>query len=68
MWMQFKPVAIIQKHDCSFKIHQHAKRYSLPSILRIIKSRLEEMDRALHEWGRKGIHVGYWWENRKERV
>jgi hypothetical protein len=20
-----------------------------------------------HEWGRRGMHVGYWWENQKER-
>jgi hypothetical protein len=19
-----------------------------------------------HEWGRRGIHVGYWWESQKE--
>jgi hypothetical protein len=20
-----------------------------------------------HEWGRRGIHIGYWWESQKER-
>jgi hypothetical protein len=20
----------------------------------------------LHEWGRKGMHIGYWWESQKE--
>jgi hypothetical protein len=20
-----------------------------------------------HEWGRQGMHVGYWWESQKER-
>jgi hypothetical protein len=20
-----------------------------------------------HEWGRRGIHIGYWWEIQKER-
>jgi hypothetical protein len=20
-----------------------------------------------HEWGRGGMHIGYWWENQKER-
>jgi hypothetical protein len=20
-----------------------------------------------HEWGRKGMHIGYWWECQKER-
>jgi hypothetical protein len=19
------------------------------------------------EWGRRGVHIGYWWESRKER-
>jgi hypothetical protein len=19
-----------------------------------------------HEWGRRGIHIGYWWESQKE--
>jgi hypothetical protein len=21
-----------------------------------------------HEWGRRGMHIGYWWENQKERA
>jgi hypothetical protein len=21
----------------------------------------------LHEWGRRGTHIDYWWENQKER-
>jgi hypothetical protein len=20
-----------------------------------------------HEWGRRGMHIGYWWERQKER-
>jgi hypothetical protein len=20
-----------------------------------------------HEWGRQGMHIGYWWESQKER-
>jgi hypothetical protein len=20
-----------------------------------------------HEWGRRGMHIGYWWESQKER-
>jgi hypothetical protein len=20
-----------------------------------------------HEWGRGGMHIGYWWDNQKER-
>jgi hypothetical protein len=20
-----------------------------------------------HEWGRRGMHIGYWWESQKEK-
>jgi hypothetical protein len=32
--------------------------YCSPSIIRMIKSR---------RMGRKGMHIGYWWESQKER-
>jgi hypothetical protein len=40
--------------------------YSSPSIIRMIKSR--RMRWAGHEarMGRRGIHIGFWWENQKE--
>jgi hypothetical protein len=41
--------------------------YSLQSIIRMIKSR--RMRWAWHvAWmGRRGMHIGYWWERQKER-
>jgi hypothetical protein len=35
--------------------------YSLPSIIRMIKSR-----RMI--WGRSGMHIDYWWESQTKRV
>jgi hypothetical protein len=34
--------------------------YSLPSIIRMMKSRRMK-------WERRGTHVGYWWESQQER-
>jgi hypothetical protein len=41
--------------------------YSSPSIIRMIK--LQRMRWAWHvaRIGRRGMHVGYWWESEKER-
>jgi hypothetical protein len=41
--------------------------YSSPNIIRMIKSR--RMTRAGHvaRMGRRGMHIGYWWETQKER-
>jgi hypothetical protein len=41
--------------------------YCSPSIIRIIKSR--RMRWAVHvaRMGRRGMHIGFWWESRKER-
>jgi hypothetical protein len=36
--------------------------YSSPSIIRMVKSRKMRW----HKWGRRGMHVGYWWENQKK--
>jgi hypothetical protein len=35
--------------------------YSSPSIIRIIKSR------RMRWAGRRGMHIGFWWESEKER-
>jgi hypothetical protein len=45
------------------------KLYSSPSIIRMIKSRSISMRLAGHaeQMGRRGMHVGYWWEIQKER-
>jgi hypothetical protein len=44
------------------KLHNEELRdlYSSPSIIRIIKSRRMR-------WGRRGMHIDYWWESQRER-
>jgi hypothetical protein len=38
-----------------------------PSIIRMIKSRrMRWEDNVVRIW-RRGMHVGYWWEDQKER-
>jgi hypothetical protein len=34
--------------------------YSSQSIIRIIKARRMR-------WGRRGVHIGFWWESQKDR-
>jgi hypothetical protein len=41
--------------------------YCLPSIIRIIKSRRMRWAGHVAAWGRRGMHIGLWWESRKER-
>jgi hypothetical protein len=41
--------------------------YSSPSIIRIIKSRRMKWVEHVARMGRRGMHVGYWWEYQKER-
>jgi hypothetical protein len=41
--------------------------YSSPSIVRIIKSRRMRLARHVARMGRRGIHVGFWWESQKKR-
>jgi hypothetical protein len=40
---------------------------SSPSIMRIIKSRSMRWAGQVARTGRKGMHIGYRWENQKER-
>jgi hypothetical protein len=40
---------------------------SSPSIIRTIKSRRMRWSGYVAQMGRRGMYVGYWWENRKER-
>jgi hypothetical protein len=35
--------------------------YSLPNIIRMIKSRRTRW--AGHEWGRRGMRIVFWWES-----
>jgi hypothetical protein len=41
--------------------------HSSPSIIRIIKSRRMRWAGHVARMGRRGIHIGYWWESQKER-
>jgi hypothetical protein len=40
--------------------------YSSPSIIRMIKSRRMRWAGQVARMGRRGMHVGYWWEIQKE--
>jgi hypothetical protein len=41
--------------------------YSSPSIIRIIKIRRMKWTGHVARMGRRGMHIGFWWESRKER-
>jgi hypothetical protein len=41
--------------------------YSSPSIIRMIKSRRMRWAEHVARMGRRGMHIGYWWEIQKER-
>jgi hypothetical protein len=41
--------------------------YSSPSIIRTIKSRRMIWAGYVTRMGRRGMHIGYWWENQEER-
>jgi hypothetical protein len=41
--------------------------YSSPSIIRVIKSRRMRWAGHVAQMGRRGMHIGYWWESQKER-
>jgi hypothetical protein len=41
--------------------------YSSPSIIRMFKSRRIRWAGHAARMGRRGMHVGYWWETQKER-
>jgi hypothetical protein len=41
--------------------------YSSPSIIRMMKSRRMRWAGHVARMGRRGLHIGYWWENQKER-
>jgi hypothetical protein len=41
--------------------------YSSPSTIRMIKSRKMRWAGHVAQMGRRGLHVGYWWEIQKKR-
>jgi hypothetical protein len=41
--------------------------YSSPSIIRKIKSRRKRLVGHVALMGRRGMHIGHWWEIQKER-
>jgi hypothetical protein len=41
--------------------------YSSSSIIRMIKSRTIRRAGHVARMGRRGIHIGFWWESQKER-
>jgi hypothetical protein len=51
------------------KLHNEELRdlNSLPSIIRIIKSRRMRWEGHVARMGRRGMLIGYWWEIQRER-
>jgi hypothetical protein len=41
--------------------------YCSPSIIRMIKSRRIRLAGHVARMGRRGMHIGFWWESRKKR-
>jgi hypothetical protein len=41
--------------------------HSLPSIIIIMESRTMRWAGHVVQRGKRGMHVGYWWESQKER-
>jgi hypothetical protein len=41
--------------------------YCPPSAIRIIKSRRIKWAGHVARMGRRGMHIGFWWESQKER-
>jgi hypothetical protein len=41
--------------------------YSSPSVIRMIKSKSMKWVGRIARMGRREMHIGYWWESRKER-
>jgi hypothetical protein len=53
----------------SLKLHNEELHnlYSSPSIIRIIKSGRIRLAGHVERMGRRGMHIGFWWELQKER-
>jgi hypothetical protein len=50
------------------KLHEEGphKLYGSPSIIRIIKSRRVRWAGYVALMGRRGMHIGFWWESQKK--
>jgi hypothetical protein len=42
--------------------------YSSPNIIRMIKSRRMRWAGYVARMGRRGMHIGYWWESQKKET
>jgi hypothetical protein len=51
------------------KLHneEHHNLYVSPSIISMTKSRRMRFVRHVARMGRRGMHIGYWWESQKKR-
>jgi hypothetical protein len=51
------------------KLHndEHHKFYCSPNIIRMIKSRRMRLAGNATRMGRRGTHIGFWWEIQNER-
>jgi hypothetical protein len=42
--------------------------YALPNIIKTVMSRRMRLPGHIAQMGRRGTHIGYWWESQKERA
>jgi hypothetical protein len=51
------------------KLHNEERHnlYSSPNIIRMMKSKRMRWAGHVARMGRRGMHIGYWWESQKER-
>jgi hypothetical protein len=49
------------------RMHNEELHNFSPSIIRMIKSRRMRWAGDISRMGRRGMHIGYWWESQKER-
>jgi hypothetical protein len=49
------------------KLHSEELQNLYSSPNRMIKSKRMRWAGHVHEWERRGMHIGYWWESQNER-
>jgi hypothetical protein len=57
----------LKKMDLRFGTWNVRNLYSSPKIIRMIMSRMMRWAGHVARMGRRGMHIGYWWERQKER-